>query len=86
MISGKGRLVLRYARTISVEYQFGGAYDDTRSGYLLCDTSQVDPANFCDRLTLLCDDGVEIIVAVTNVGDRHLAVVGRLRPAQDAAA
>jgi len=83
MITGKGVLILRYAGRIDVEYQFGGVYDDTRSGYLLCDVSKIDPAAFGERLTLICDDGCEVLVAVMNVSDRHLGVIGRVLPARD---
>ena len=86
MISGKGSLVLRYAGTTPVEYKFGTDYDDTRSGYLLCDTSQVDPSALCNRLTLVCADGAEVLVALTDVSDRHLAVVGRVLPGHQKAA
>ena len=86
MVTGKGTLTLRQAGSIDVEYQFGGAYDDTRIGYLVCDTSAIDPAAFCDRLLLRCDDGSEVIVAVMHSSDRHLAVVGRVKSKEHAAA
>jgi len=86
MITGKGVLVLRHAGRIDVDYQFGGVYDDTRSGYLLFDVSKIDPAAFGERLTLICDDGCEALLAVMNVSDRHLGVIGRVLPARDEAA
>ena len=86
MITGKGTLILRVAGSIDVEYQFGGAYDETRTGYLVCDTRAIDPAAFCDRLLLSCDDGSEVIVAVMHSSDRHLAVIGRVKSRADAAA
>lgn len=86
MITGKGTLLLRLAGRIAVNYEFDGDYDDTRAGYLRCDTSAVDPAAFCDQLTLECDDGSEITVAVMNVSDRHLSVIGRVLHGRDLAA
>jgi hypothetical protein len=78
MVIGKGTLILRSGRQLPVEYQFGGAFDDTRLGYVLCDTSGVDPAALWERLRLVCDDGNELVVAVMHAGDRYLAVTGRV--------
>lgn len=41
---GHGILITRDGRELPLRYQFGNAYDDTRTGYLLCDTSGLDPA------------------------------------------
>jgi NADH:ubiquinone oxidoreductase subunit F (NADH-binding) len=81
MISGKGTLFLRGGRRIAVGYQFGSHHDETRGGYLLCDTSTFDPGSFCDKLLLTCEDGTSVEVAVVHFGDRHLAVVGHALPA-----
>ncbi len=78
MHTGKGHLILRDGRRIPLTYQFGSAYDDARSGYLLCDTSNLDPALLHDRLRVECDDGTGILVAVMHSSDRYLAVTGRL--------
>ncbi|HEV7257753.1 MAG TPA: hypothetical protein VGN82_08220 [Bosea sp. (in: a-proteobacteria)] len=86
MITGKGSLLLRRAGRIAVDYQFGGDYDDTRTGYLLCDTTEIDPSALWGRLTLQCEDGAEVVFAVVNFSDRHLAVIGRVLPPDDLAA
>lgn len=78
MHSGKGILIFRNGKRVPVEFQFGSDYDDSRSGYLLCDTSKLDPALLIDRLTVECDDGKRIVVAVMHSSDRHLAVIGRV--------
>jgi hypothetical protein len=78
MIKGKGVLVLRDQRRIPVEYQFGGNHDDTRVGYLVFDTSELDPGVLLDRLTVDCDDGTDLTIAVMHSSDRHLAVIGRV--------
>lgn len=86
MIIGKGTLVLHSGRRVAVEYQFGSDYDDTRVGYLLCDTSSLNPVEFCHRLTLHCDDGTAVVVAVMHYSDRHLAVTGRVLSPHEVAA
>lgn len=86
MIIGKGTLVLRSGRRVAIEYQFGSDYDDTRAGYLLCDTSEIDPAAFLDRLYVVCDDGTNVLVAVMHSSNQYLAVTGRAIPPVDAAA
>jgi hypothetical protein len=83
MVTGKGTLILGSGREIAVEYQFGGVFDDTRLGYLICDTLGVDPSALWDRLQVNCDDGSELLVAVMSVSDRHLAVVGRVAKRAD---
>jgi hypothetical protein len=78
MVIGKGTLILRSGRELAVEYQFGGTFDDTRLGYLVCNTSNIDPAALWDRLRFMCDDGSELVLAVMHSGDRYLAVIGRV--------
>lgn len=78
MHSGKGSLVLRDGRRLPVMFQFASDYGDTRAGYLLCDTSALDPAMLLERLRICCDGGPEIIAAVTHSSDRYLAVTGRI--------
>lgn len=78
MHTGKGHLILSDGRSLPLTFQFGSAYDDARAGYLLCDTSQLDPALLHDRLRVECDDGMRIAVAVLHSSDRYLAVTGRL--------
>ena len=78
MITGTGTLVLRGERKIPLHYQFGGAFDDTRAGYLLCDTSAVEPEALFERLRIICDDGTEIVAAVMHYSDRYLAITGRV--------
>ena len=79
MLAGKGYLILRDGRRLLVAFQFGSACDDTRAGYLLCDTSGIDPALLQDRLHVECEDGTELVVAVMHSSDRYLAVTGRVR-------
>ncbi len=81
MHTGKGLLVLRNGRRLPIAYQLGGNGDHTQAGYLICDTSDVDPAALWDGMQLLCDDGTELTVAVTHSGDRYLAVAGRVAEA-----
>jgi len=81
MHSGKGLLVLRDGRRLPIAYQLGGNGGDTEAGYLLCDTSDVDPAALWGRMQLLCDDGTELAVAVTHSSDRYLAVTTRVAAA-----
>lgn len=78
MDTGKASLVLRDGRRIPITYQFGSKFDDCRAGYLLCDTSNLDPAVLQDRLRVVCDDGTDIVVAVMHSSDRYLAVTGRV--------
>lgn len=78
MHTGKGHLILRDGRRLPITFQFGSTYDDARAGYLLCDTSQLDPALLHDRLRVECDDGARILVAVMHSSDRYLAITGRL--------
>jgi len=84
MYSGKGTLLLRDGRRLPLSYQFGSDYDDTRAGYLFCDTSDVDPAALCYRLRVICEDGTQIVVAVMHSSDRYLAVTGRVAPPEAA--
>lgn len=84
MHTGRGTLALRSGRTVSVDYEFGSDYGDTRAGYLLCDVSSFDPVEFCHRLILKCDDGTEVVFAVMHYTDRHLAVTGRVRLPEEA--
>ncbi len=81
MHTGQGILVLRNGRRLPIAYQLGGNSEDTRAGYLLCDTSDIDPAVLCERMPLLCDDGTELIVTVMHLSDRYLAVMGRVQAA-----
>jgi hypothetical protein len=80
MLIGKGTLIMRNGRRLSVTYRFGSDYDDRRAGYLLCDTSQIDPAALCDRLHVICDDGTDVVVLVLHSSDQHLGVIGRVLP------
>jgi len=83
---GKGRLILRDGRGIAVEYQFGSDYDDSRTGYLRCDTSCFDPGEFGHKLTLQCEDEATVVLAVVHYSDRYLAVTGRLLAVTEEAA
>ncbi len=78
MLTGRGTLVLRDGRRFPLTYQFGSKYDDTRAGYLFCDTSALDHSALCHRLCVVCEDGTQIVVAVMHSNDCYLAVTGRL--------
>lgn len=78
MHSGKGSLVLRDGRRIPTSFQFSNDFGDTRGGYLLCDTANLDPAILLGSLSLECEGGVDVLVAVMHSSDRYLAVTGRI--------
>ncbi|UZF91101.1 hypothetical protein [Bosea sp. NBC_00550] len=78
---GHGILITRDGRELPLRYQFGNAYDDTRTGYLLCDTSGLDPAALMTCVRIICEDGTAIVAAVTHSSDRYLAVTGRVSEA-----
>jgi len=59
-------------------YKFGTSHGETRTGYLLCDTSKVDPAILRNGIHVLRDDGTDLIVGVIQTGDRFHIVTGRL--------
>lgn len=80
MLTGQGTLIMGNGLKLPVSYRFGGDYDDTRAGYLLCDTSRIDPAALWGRLHVICDDGTDVIVAVIHSSDQHLGVIGRALP------
>ncbi|MDU0343184.1 hypothetical protein [Bosea rubneri] len=82
MITGEGTLILRDGRRIPLAYSFAPVYDDLRVGHLTCDTSTVDPAAFFGRLTVECDDGTTVLIAVMHHGDRYIAVTGRVLPTE----
>ncbi|QEL22095.1 hypothetical protein FQV39_05600 [Bosea sp. F3-2] len=84
MYTGKGTLVLRDGQTLPLSYQFSSDYDDIRAGYLFCDTSDVDPAELGYSLRIICEDGIQIDVAVIHSSDRYLAVTGRVAPLEAA--
>lgn len=86
MVTGKGTLVLRSGRRIALDYKFGSDYGDRRAGYLLCDTTSFDPAELCYRLTLNCDDGTAVVLAVMHYSDHHLTVMGQVIEAAEIAA
>ena len=76
---GKGYLILRDGRRLSLNFQFGSNFDEARSGYLHLNTSDIDPASYGDRMELVCEDGTEVRFVVTHFSDRYLAVAGRTR-------
>lgn len=78
MVTGKGELVIRGGRRLSLSYEIGSAIGDQRSGYLIGDVSTIDPGVFCEKLQLHCDDGTWIELAVTQFSDRHIAFVGKV--------
>jgi hypothetical protein len=86
MITGNGMLLLRNGRSLPVGYQFASEYDDARVGYLLCDTTELDPGLLCSRLQLVCDDGAVVVLTVMHSNDHHLGVIGRVVPPADQAA
>lgn len=80
MITGTGTLVLRDGRRIPLAYHFAADYDDLRVGRLDCDTRPIDPAEFFGRLTVECDDGTTVLIAVMHHSDSYIAVTGRILP------
>ncbi|MDR6827958.1 hypothetical protein J2X48_001687 [Bosea sp. BE271] len=78
MVAGKGNLLLRDGRRIPITYQFGSDFGESRAGYLLCDTSKIDATALFDRLTVECDNGPCLVVAVMHSSDHYLAITGRL--------
>lgn len=84
MITGNGALILREGRRMPLVYYFVADYDDLRVGHLDCDTSPIDPAAFFGRLTVECDDGTTVLIAVTHHSDRYIAVTGRVLPTEQA--
>lgn len=81
MHCGQRTLLLHDRQKMPVTYQFGSVYDDSRAGYLLCDTAKLDPLALHNRLQLICEDGSNIVVAVMHSSDRYLAVIGRVEHA-----
>lgn len=75
---GKGTLALRDGRVIELTYYFANKLAEARDGYLVCDARQIDPSDFLNGLTVTCDDGASILVAVMHQSDRYLAVTGRI--------
>ncbi|MDU0343212.1 hypothetical protein [Bosea rubneri] len=84
MLTGSGTFVLRDGRRIPLAYSFAPAYDDLRVGHMNCDTSTVDPAAFFGRLTVECDDGTTVLIAVMHHGDSYIAATGRVLPTEQA--
>lgn len=78
MFTGKGVLVLPDGRRLPLSYQFGSDCDDTRAGYLFCNSAELDHTALCHRLSVICDDGTKVLVAVMHSSDRYLAVMGRV--------
>ncbi|RYE34758.1 MAG: hypothetical protein EOP23_02765 [Hyphomicrobiales bacterium] len=78
MHSGKGSLILRDGRSLPVSFQFSNDFGDTRGGYLLCNTADLDPAALLGLLKVECEDGRDLMVAVMHSSDRYLAVTGRI--------
>lgn len=86
MIIGNGYLNLPDGRGADVSYQFSSEYDDQRGGYLFFETEEFDDGLFGHRMRLDCDDGSAVLVVVVSRSDRHLAVAGRVIPAEEALA
>lgn len=84
MNSGKGTLVLRNGRRLPLLYKFGIDHGEACAGYLLCDTSKVDPAILNGGAHVLCDDGTDLLVAAIQSGGRFHIVIGRVAPANAA--
>ncbi|MGO4173901.1 hypothetical protein [Bosea sp. TAF32] len=80
MHSGNGTLILSSGHRLRVVYNFGTDHDDARAGYLLCNTSGVDPVALHDRMHMLCDDGTKVVMMVTRTSDRYLLITGRVAP------
>ena len=72
MHAGKGILAPRSELQDTAHLQI-------RQRFLLRDTTAVDPMALQDRMSVLCDDGTEIVVAVLHSSDQYLAVTGRVK-------
>jgi len=81
MHTGKGHLILRDGRRLTLNFQLGSNFDGVRSGYLHLNTTSIDPAFYGDKMALLCEDGTAVSVVVTHFSDRHLAVSGCIEAA-----
>lgn len=75
---GNGVLITRDGRELPLHYQIGNTHEDTRAGYLLCDTSGLDPAVLMASIKIICDDGTAITAVVTHSSDRYLAFIGHV--------
>jgi len=84
MNTGNGTLVLRNGRRLPLLYKFGADQGDARAGYLLCDTSKIDPTALCEGMHVLCDDGTDVIVGLIQSGGRFHRVSGRVAQANSA--
>jgi hypothetical protein len=78
MPTGNAHLITRAGRRIALSYQLSTSSGNVRTGNLLCDTSVIDPGVFCERMTLVCDDGISFDIVATHVGDRHISFVGNV--------
>lgn len=78
METGNGTLVLPNGRRLPVLYKFGTERGEMRSGYLLCDTSKIDPAILRGGIHVLCEDGTDLIVGAFQSDGRFHIVTGRL--------
>lgn len=75
---GNGILITRDGHELPLNYQIGNTHGDTRAGFLLCDTSGIDPATLMAFIRIVCDDGTAIAAMVTHSSDRYLAFIGRV--------
>jgi len=78
MHTGKGFLVLHDGCRLPLNFQFGDDDGASYGGYLHFDTSSLNPADYGDRLSVLCENGIEIQVVVIQCCDRYLMVTGRV--------
>ncbi|MGX5733274.1 hypothetical protein [Bosea thiooxidans] len=78
MFTGSGELVLRGGRHLPLRYEMIDTGGVGRCGHLALDASELDPAVFFESMELHCDDGVRLVIAVTNYGDRNVAFIGRV--------
>lgn len=78
MRTGQGWLVLNNGRRLPLLYKFGAENGEACTGYLLCDTSKVDPAILCGGMHVLCEDGIDMIVGVIQSGGRFHSVTGQV--------
>lgn len=62
-----GSLVLRTGRRIELEYKVGNfAPDGVCSGSFIADLAELDPALLTDKLNLVCENGLTLLLLLTH--------------------
>ncbi|MGO4669882.1 hypothetical protein [Bosea sp. 2RAB26] len=77
MFTGKGVLVAQSGSRRAVTYEYVETSHSGRAGHLFSEPTETDPGIFAATFNLECEDGVEMIVVVTQISDRRLGFFGR---------